>query len=640
MDIETSNAIRHFFPNPSLVQVYFEAVANSLDAGATEIDIAITTLGSTTKKGFDITITDNGSGFTDESFARIQKLLKPQDAFHKGLGRLVYINYFSTVNITSIFGQNERKFVFSSTFDGKSDLRKLDEPAPRKTALHFTGFIGDRVKSLDDIKPEPLKERLIEQFLPYFYRLKREQKKFRITIDLQTQESNAAKDFFSNAASITPADLPDLKTIQIKETSISAFDNITINYAVVAETGTKKNLTAVCVDDRTIAINLLPPASIPIDHSVIFLFESPLFKGSTDSARQKLVLPDDISQNDLIRVLRRETSKILNSELPEINKKNEETKKKFEEKFPHLSGYFEETSVGIINKDEALDIAQRNFFKAQKEILESDTLDDRTYEKSLDISSRTLTQYVLYRELIIKRLREISDVDLEAKVHDLIVPRGSLLCGNEIIDSLHSNNAWLLDDKFMSFRTILSESEMKNVVAAITLSSQGNEAGDTRPDISMIFSADPKSVGKVDVVIVEVKRKRDSDKENTFAAVQLLQRARKLIDFCSNIQRAWYFGIIKINDELEQYLRDDAWTPLYSKGKVFYRERTLERPGKPPVPVPLCLLSFDAVIDDAAARNHTFLEILRSEIKRTTTSPSAEEDRNNQSPTAATSPHP
>lgn len=619
MDIKTANAIRHFFPNPSLVQVYFEAVANALDAGATEIDIAITTAGATTRKGFEITISDNGSGFDDTSFNRIRELLNAKDTFHKGLGRLVYLNYFSSVSIISVFGQKERNFIFSPSFKGENELRELPEPKPQKTTLRFVGFIGERVKSLDDLKPEPLKERLLEQFLPYFYRLKRELKPFRITIDLQAQESNPTKDFFSNSASLTQADLPDLKTVQIQEKSISAFDDITINYAIIPGTGNKKSLTAVCVDDRTIAVNLLPPASIPLNHSVIFLFESPLFKGSTDSARQKLVLPDGISPNDLLRILRRETSKILNNELPEISAKNEKTKNQFEEKFPHLSGYFEETSVGIIDKDEALDIAQRNFFKAQKEILESDKLDDRTYDKSLDVSSRTLTQYILYRELIIKRLREITDIDLEAKVHDLIVPRGSLLCGNEVIDSLHSNNAWLLDDKFMSFRTILSEAEMKNVIAAISLSSPNKQAGETRPDISMIFSADPNSAEKVDVVIVEVKRKRDNDKENSYAAVQLLQRARKLIDFCPNIQRAWYFGIIKINEELEQFLRDDEWIPLYSKGKVFYRDRTLERPGKSPVPVPLCLLSFDAIMNDAAARNHTFLEILRSEIKRTST---------------------
>lgn len=264
-----------------------------------------------------------------------------------------------------MFAQEKREFVFSGSFRGENELRALPEPTPQKTRLHFVGFIGDRVKSYEDLKPEPLKERIIEQFLPYFYRLKRENKSFRITIDLKTDESNASKDFFSNSASITTADLPELKTVKVKDASISAFDEISISYAVISDAGPQKSLTAVCVDDRTIPVNLLPPSAIPLNHSSVFLFESPIFKGSTDSARQKLVLPDGISNNDLMRVLRRETSKILNSELPEISAKNEKTKIQFEEKFPHLSGYFEETSVGIIDKDEALDIAQRNFFKAQ-----------------------------------------------------------------------------------------------------------------------------------------------------------------------------------------------------------------------------------------------------------------------------------
>ena len=41
MDIETSGAIKLFFPNPSLTLVYFEALANALDAGATEVSIDI-----------------------------------------------------------------------------------------------------------------------------------------------------------------------------------------------------------------------------------------------------------------------------------------------------------------------------------------------------------------------------------------------------------------------------------------------------------------------------------------------------------------------------------------------------------------------------------------------------------------------
>ena len=41
MKIELENAIKVFHPSPSYEQVYFEAVANSLDANANEITINI-----------------------------------------------------------------------------------------------------------------------------------------------------------------------------------------------------------------------------------------------------------------------------------------------------------------------------------------------------------------------------------------------------------------------------------------------------------------------------------------------------------------------------------------------------------------------------------------------------------------------
>jgi anti-sigma regulatory factor (Ser/Thr protein kinase) len=99
MDIETSNAIKLFFPNPSLAQVFFEAVANSLDAGASEITVQVEIQAFTMPDTLKISITDNGLGFTDENFDRFKTLLRRRDEFHKGLGRLVYLNYFDRVEV-------------------------------------------------------------------------------------------------------------------------------------------------------------------------------------------------------------------------------------------------------------------------------------------------------------------------------------------------------------------------------------------------------------------------------------------------------------------------------------------------------------------------------------------------------------
>ena len=101
-------------------------------------------------------------------------------------------------------------------------------------------------------------------------------------------------------------------------------------------------------------------------------------------------------------------------------------------------------------------------------------------------------------------------------------------------DGIYRNNAWLLDDKFMSFHTILSEARMDKVIEAITLKDDA-AADDGRPDISMIFSADPEAATAVDVVVVEIKKKTDDEKENQYAINQLLDRAVKLAE-CND----WY----------------------------------------------------------------------------------------------------
>jgi hypothetical protein len=227
--------------------------------------------------------------------------------------------------------------------------------------------------------------------------------------------------------------------------------------------GENCRLTAVCIDGRTIPIKLINLNAIPLNHSAIFLFESPLFTGKSDSARQRLVFPDDIPESTILDALRREMSVVINENFPVIQERNNEIKNNFENKYPHLTGLFEENSVGIIDKEEAIEFAQHRFFKQQKEVLESESLDDVTFQKSLEVSSRTLTEYILYRELMIKKMRGISPVDKEGVLHNLLVPRFKTYHGDALLDGIYSNNAWLLDDKFMSFRSILSEKTMDEV---------------------------------------------------------------------------------------------------------------------------------------------------------------------------------
>ena len=61
------------------------------------------------------------------------------------------------------------------------------------------------------------------------------------------------------------------------------------------------------------------------------------------------------------------------------------------------------------------------------------------------------------------------------------------------------------------------------------------------------------------------------------------------------------------DDDVARLLRNTNWKPLYSQGRMFYQECLVQG-----VPTPMYLMSWDAVVKDAAVRHHTFLELLKA----------------------------
>jgi len=80
MKLESSYALQLFFPNPSFLLIYYEAIANALDANASNIDINISIEGEIRKpKQLSVKITDDGEGFTDSRFEKFREIKKPTD---------------------------------------------------------------------------------------------------------------------------------------------------------------------------------------------------------------------------------------------------------------------------------------------------------------------------------------------------------------------------------------------------------------------------------------------------------------------------------------------------------------------------------------------------------------------------------
>jgi hypothetical protein len=593
-----------FFGNASLEQVYFEAIANALDAGATKIAIAIAAQDYSQPETLTIEISDNGIGFTDERFQKFSNLFDVDDATHKGLGRLAYLFYFEKTLVTSNYDEYfSRKFEFSDAFTENSEVTKNNSKSNSGTTLLMSGYTLERLRQHSYIQPVYLKGKILEKFYSRLFRLKQSNQQVDISITATVNRQTA------NAALSTGSDIPDFTFVPVEDNS-----RIEFYYHIKEVAEVSSAITAISVDNRTYPIDIIAPENFPVGYEMFFLLFSDYFNGQVDAARQTINMPE---LDRVKKLFRNEITKIIDKEVPQIAQRNQERKQRLINLFPHLNGYFEVEGIGYTSEEDLLKNAQGKFFKAQRKILGASHLTEEQFQESLELASRTLTEYILFRQNTIHKLKNISKKERESVFHTLIIPMREQFDGKNLENDLFRNNVWVFDDKFMTYDTVLSDIEMSKLINAIT-DGEATEKDDDRPDIAMIFSGNPNDdKKKVDVVIVELKKKGLPAEQNSIVEKQLEHRARKLMQYYnSKIQQIWFYGIVEIDDEYELDLLSD-YHKLYSQGKVFYRSKEIILQKEPMVSLPagIFLMDFDAVVNDADARNSTFLKVIKSKFK-------------------------
>ncbi|SFD10894.1 ATP-binding protein [Algibacter pectinivorans] len=619
MDVNISRAADLFFPNPSLELVYFEAIANAIDAGATRVDVQIKVKNLKDVNAFSVEIKDNGEGFKDDNFNKFKELLKTEEKDHKGVGRLVFLKYFRTVDIESYFDDKKRTFKFDRSFDGESLIEKHDEKKSG-TILKLSGYRKDKIKAYNYLRPLALKRVILLHFFPLFYQKKLAKEELLITISLETTEPNSDYEFASDYQEIRLEDLPTLEKSSFHDETISLVDEFHLYYSIqkkeqIAEES--MSIIAVCVDNRTVEMKMPGGETLPDGYELIFLLISDYLTGKVDTSRQELDLPD-ATIKQLKRVFKKHVSALLKESIPEIIEKNRELKNSLQNTYPHLHGYFKDESIGIADRSVTLEAAQMRFFQDQKKLLEATHLNDEQYDKALEVSSRLLMEYILYREFSLKRLKEATDKGNEDDIHDVIIPKRTYDHNDGDIDTYFKNNVWIFDDKFMTYSSVLSERRMDELLKELAGEDDEVDSNGTRPDIAIIFSDNPEKVEKVDVVIIELKQEGIKLAKQEEVVSQLKQRARILNDkYTDKIQRVWYYGVAEIDVEFERSLLEDNYVPLYSKGKMLYGEEFIipdmsDRFSR--IPIKLFVLNYDALISDAEARNSSFMQLLKKSI--------------------------
>ena len=553
-------------------------------------------------------ISDNGVGFTNDRYEKFSNLFDADEHSHKGLGRLVYLCYFNSIEVTSHYDKTKkREFSFSEEFD-EEKFKSTDVPETASgTNFNMTGYTLQKIAKNDFVTPDKLKRRILEEFYSRFFQLIEKKNRFHIKI---TSNIEGCK----GEVVLDESDIPKLSLKEL-DYPINLIDKFSLRYSIEKVNPRDRSLiAAISVDNRTFKVDIIADENRPTGYKMVFLLYSDFFTGEIDAVRKKLTI-SKTDLKDVQNIFRKEVASIIEEKIPEIKKRNKETKNTLVKRYPHLSDYFDSENIGYISRNDVLKNAQNIFFKDQKELLDANNLSDEQYKKSLKLSSRVLTEYILFRQLTIEKLKKSDQNDSEAYLHDLLVPKKEQFDKENLPNDLYRNNAWLLDDKYMTYETILSDKEMGKVVKFIT-EGEKTERDNDRPDLVLIFSNNPNNKLPFDVVIVEIKKRGLSLEENLKVVTQLETRARKLIHrYKKKIQRIWFYGIVEFNDELELHLTGE-YKELYSTGKMYYREAqvAIEKNPKIILPIGVFILDLDSVVKDADARNSAFLNLIKSKF--------------------------
>lgn len=610
MEVNVQKAVKMFFSNSSFEMIYSEAFANALDAGANEIRINISLPDPTQLQNLNLEISDNGVGFDDCRFGKFSKLFDVEEQSHKGLGRLVYLCYFERVYVESTYqgGTKKRTFTFNDGFNGENTVEEI-EPCPCGSSFFMRGFTGERLYRNDNINPNHIKSLLMENFYMRLYKKRLKNKRIRVFITSHVGDRQ-------DKAIVDTDDMPDFSILPL-EHKLDLFNSVDLYYSVreTKEVG-KKPITAIAVDDRCHKVAIIDDENLPVGYEMIFLLISESFQGAIDEARQNLTL----SANDLgkiKRLFREGVANIINERFPRIAAANKKQEESLKNTYPHLSGYFRTSDIGFSSHNDILKDAQEQFFKDQREILSATSLSDEQYEKSLTLAARSLAEYILFRQNVISRMKALDNKNIEADLHNLIAPKGSEFKEGELYKDLYRNNVWVLDDKFMSYCTVLSEAEMSKVIDVIT-DGEVNDSDNDRPDITLFFSADPtKDNRMLDVVVVELKRLGITPEQNSIVEFQLDTRTQRLAEYYGRrIQRMWFYGIVEFTDKYRMHLVNNGYNPLFSNGSVYFKSKPVYTDLEKSFSVVQnsYIMDFSALVEDANTRNETFLKILKNQF--------------------------
>ena len=641
LSVTIDTAVKKLNKNITFFQPIFEAISNSLEAGAENITVTFeseNSLPDITSKIIGLSIQDDGAGFTKtnrDAFCELWTTNKLSLGC-KGFGRLTWLYVFDHVKITSYTGEEVVDILFDKNFsDERIKIERSNKP--QKTTIVFSDITENIYKQstkenqTKDLRPAAdllvLKDVIEKHLLVKLSLLNENGKKFCIRFKLQNEELLINNDNLQKLSK---------KTFPIIGTDKNSYD-FNLYYAFI-ENSDKKRETYYCANYRTVDkfdadINL---DKLPTNDSVVMLLCSDYLDERVNDERTAFVISDTnkgemhidpISISAINTALKTQVQTIITEKYPDITNENDSEVDAAIEEAPYLAKYIKADASIVKSKKALLKSAKAAYEKEKNAIkdkfsnllltkkVDTDVFLD-TMEEVSDMATRELGAYVIYRQQIINGLKKLSDSNekIEELLHNLFFEKGEADLAGLSVSNRYDNNIWLLDDKFMSYSSMFSDTKIKTILTELKTEYTSKFGANKEPDITAFYS---KQNGFKDLVLIEFKAIGATTDNKMAALAEINRNLRFVLQRMDDVNCVYGYIITKITEELQEYLESDASIHrLFSCSDfpMYYYPNGVLRDAKGITRFShIYILDADSIYHDANARNKTFLDILKKE---------------------------
>lgn len=574
-----------------------------------------------------IEIVDNGEGFTEANFksfnAPYTKLNKKYGC--KGIGRFTMLAMFNSINVVSIYQENEKWYRREFVFDGTKELVynnriELDakDTHEYQTKVKLTDCNNNELKPYTARNAEEIAKGVKNHCFIYY-------------LCGQLPTINIVEFTEDGAKSLDVENYFKLEQ-KDKEKEIQVRDNTFRIYIVRSpkESNRKYNYVYFCANSRTVGgkrdlskIDQLFLYPIMENGESVFLdiyVVSDYLDSHINNSRTSFRIPDsksdiegdfnaEISMEEILTRIAEELAELYESFVLATKERTiKEAKQYIETQAPQYRSFLLRQDVlnrmpPNLSSEKKEEFFHREAVTADKRLeekinafIEQKVINDEQIAQMVkDMREKSaydmdkLTDYVMRRKAVIKLFRKMLDArsdgkyELESLIHNLIFPMG--LTNKEVSYQYH--NLWLLDERFATYQFIASDKSITSV---------SKVKSSLEPDLLMFknesdyldnrMSFGPDDAGEIDsMVVFEFKRpgdtahqKKKTDKAWDFSELILkyfddfLYRGKNknyrknTVNVNENTPKFGYIIMDVIPPELERYNLQHEWkkTPFGS----------------------------------------------------------------------------